>query len=463
MYKNLDELLPNDIKTIAEKRSKDFDVLERSFDIVKAFILKKNRIIYGGMSIDMSLKTTGHKGIYAEDAIPDYDFMSPEMYEDSIELADLLFKAFPDANISAINALHPTSRRVRINFTPVADITYVPPKLYETLPTLMFNKFRIIDPSFQRLDLHRAFINPFEHAPREVAFFRTNKDIKRFKLIDTVFPIAKPKIKLGPTRTIQIPKDNLQSGLLGGTLAMALALGKGEFFEIASSSEGLSITYCDGFPFDIVNIQTDDIFTVLNKINKSGVKPSSNFKMTYYNRFLEDIIPRRILLDLPGKSNERIKYDLYDTKGRLVPYEDLTPTSHPVLDTVGAVKITSMHNILLGFLGNYFIKQDQIYLYMYCYLLDHIRKHPIEMSDHLYGFYNWSYPYLINAQRQYAQLDGTRIIGVRPPHGYYPDKKDAALTFDPSGSWIFQMGGETVDKFEDINLIDTPSLSLIQT
>lgn len=451
MHKNLDELLPSYIKTIAERRSKDFDIIEKSFDIVKAFILKKNRIIYGGMSIDMALKASGHVGIYADDAIPDYDFMSPEMYEDSIELADLLFKEFPDANISSINALHPTSRRIRINFTPVADITYIPPKLYETLPTLPFQKFRIIHHSFQRLDLHRAFINPFEHTPREVAFFRTHKDIKRYELVDSVFPMATPKIKLGPMKTIQISKKYLQSGLIGGTLAMALILGKSEFFEIASSSDGLSITYCDGFPFDIVNIQTEDIFTVLDNIKSSG-----NFKTTYYNRFLEDIVPRHICLDLPGK--QTIKYELYDTKGRLVPYYDLTPTINPVLDTVGAVKITSMHNILLVFLANYFIKQDQTYLYMYCYLLERIRKNPIEMSDQLYGFYNWSYPYLINAQRQYAQLDGTRLTGVRPPHGYYPDKKNAALPFDPNDSWIFQMGGEAVDKFDDINLIDTPSL-----
>ena len=128
---HVEKVLDNDkrFEDYAEKHSWNYNDIERALDIVHKFILKKQRILYGGMAIDLALKAKKHKGIYREDAVPDYDFMSPDFFKDSLELADILYKA-GFQNVGAINAIHVSTRRVRIDFIPIADITYVPKVIY---------------------------------------------------------------------------------------------------------------------------------------------------------------------------------------------------------------------------------------------------------------------------------------------------------------------------------------------
>src|SRR5579883_1517625 len=102
-------------KNVSEKRSIGFHDIEKSLKIVQKFIIDKKRIVYGGLAIDLSLKSVGHPGIYANDSIPDFDIMSPDFYNDSNELAKVLHQAGLK-NISSINASHFSSRRVRTNF-----------------------------------------------------------------------------------------------------------------------------------------------------------------------------------------------------------------------------------------------------------------------------------------------------------------------------------------------------------
>jgi hypothetical protein len=181
---------------IAEKRNINYPYIEKALAIVQKFIREKHRILYGGMAIDLNLKSAGQPGIYAESAIPDYDIMSPNFYEDSLELADILHQAgLP--GVSAINALHITGRRVRVNFVSVCDMSYIPLEIYNAIPTRTiqnlskYKGLRVVSPDFQRLDLHRAFSHPYENAPQEVIRQRFAKDQKRFKLLDAQFPLLK--------------------------------------------------------------------------------------------------------------------------------------------------------------------------------------------------------------------------------------------------------------------------------
>src|SRR5271168_4672680 len=121
---------------ISEKRSIYYNDIDKAFKIVQDFIIENKRILYGGLCLDINLKMSGHEGIYAEDAIPDYDIMSPDFYSDSNLLAKLLYDAgLP--NISSINASHFNSRRVRVNFITVCDISYVPPNIFDKVPRVV--------------------------------------------------------------------------------------------------------------------------------------------------------------------------------------------------------------------------------------------------------------------------------------------------------------------------------------
>ena len=433
MYKALDEFIGDDkaIKQLSEQRSVGFDVLSKSFDVVKQFILNKKRIIYGGMSIDMALKAAGSDGIYAPDAIPDYDFMSPESYDDSIELADLLYKAFGDANIDAISALHPTTRRVRINFVPVADITYIPTDVYQKLPTLDYKGFRVIHPNYQRLDMHRAFCNPLELVPREVVFFRTNKDIKRFGLLDNAYPLTTPKLAVNKKSNVTIPTKYFAESMIGGSLGMALMsdtikITRGDTLE-------LEVPASLEKQFRVINIMTDDPIRLRDLIQEDF--PRAEVK--YYCKFGDDVRPPSIVMDVGD-----LVFDIHDTKGRRIPYSE-----------IDGYKVVSGHGVLMTLLERSFNTNDRDqWLWMYCKLLEYFKRNPMTMSAETFGFYNWALSYLVNAQRQYAQIEGYEVPPTRPPGRYGPADGKKPLPWDPSTSWVFYMDGSEIPEFKELTL-----------
>lgn len=451
MYKALEDFLPEaSCKKIAEKRSIGYDLLERAFDIVKNFIIKKKRIIYGGMSIDMALKAAGKTGIYEDDAVPDYDFMSPDPFKDSIELTDILYKEFGDNNVNSINALHPTTRRVRINYVFVADITYIPPGTYEKLPTLEYKGFRVIHPNFQRLDMHRAMCNPLENPPREIVFFRTHKDLKRFGLLDDAYPIPAPKLDMSKSVELTLSLKYFQDSLIGGGLGLCLII---DYLERNGCKSMVNVKILEQ-DTDTIRISVPEslqgIFATLNPHTSEAVRirdmiiaDQPKVVVKNFCKFQDDIKPQSILV-----LDKTIQVDIYDTKGRLVPYITINSASGIEL------KLVAPHGLMMMFLERSFATDDsKSWLMLYVALLDLFKqaqaKKLLGMSSDVYGFYNWSAPFLVNAHKLYAQIEGYEIPVVRPPNHYETAKAEKHPTFDYSTSWAFAIDGAEVPEFKE--------------
>lgn len=164
------------------------DDLLRGFDIVKRYIISKNLILTGGTAIDYALRLTGDS-LYSDDILPDYDAYSPNHMEDAYALGTLLCQqGFP--NVSVINGVHLTTMKVRIDFVDVADITYCPPAIFRTVPTLNYNNLRVVHPHWQMADQHSALVQPFENPGREVIFHRWKKDMDRYDKLYAHYPIV---------------------------------------------------------------------------------------------------------------------------------------------------------------------------------------------------------------------------------------------------------------------------------
>ena len=174
------------------KRHIDKEMINSSLNIVKKFIISKRYILVGGQAIDYALRLKGEK-LYDECTIPDYDFLASDSVEAAYELGELLAKEYE--NISVINAIHPSTMRVRIDFIVVADITYCPKDIFKIIPTLNYQGMNIVHPLFQRLDMHNSLCNPFENPPRETVFHRWEKDLKRRMLFDEYYPVQLVKSK----------------------------------------------------------------------------------------------------------------------------------------------------------------------------------------------------------------------------------------------------------------------------
>ena len=98
-------------------------------DIMERFLRVKSRVVYGGAAINAHLpadKKFYDPALY----LPDYDFMTPDPLQDC---ADLIV-AFQHEGFDEVEAkfgIHEGTYKVFVNYRSAADITYMPPEIYE--------------------------------------------------------------------------------------------------------------------------------------------------------------------------------------------------------------------------------------------------------------------------------------------------------------------------------------------
>lgn len=209
-----------EFRVVAEQRDVDKPLIDRALELVRQFIVERNLILYGGQAIDYALRTRG-AAIYLDEQRPDLDFMSPNSIDDAYDLAERLHTAgFP--RVVAIRAIHVQTMRVRTNFISVADVSYVPKAVFDRIPTLtVAGGLRVVSPDYQRIDMHLAFCFPYNDPPREDVFNRWRKDLTRFNLLTSHFPIelVQPQKEFRPVRAT-LAADSIVAAAPSMTVAL---------------------------------------------------------------------------------------------------------------------------------------------------------------------------------------------------------------------------------------------------
>lgn len=430
--------------------------------LVKKYISEHKLLIVGGMAIDLALRLKGSH-LYEDDVLPDYDFYSPQYHIDAYHIAEKLKKSGLK-NISVINANHISTMRVRVNYTVVADVTYMPQKIYNKLPFLLYRDLRIIHPHYQLIDQHRALSYPYENPPWEVITHRWKKDATRYDILYKYYPLktkgikVENEFKLSAEITLSsiVFKDQCVSGFAGllywvsqanklGFKNKYLSLGKfhkdigGFIVQIPEDSHGVSI-----YSNNVIQLRKD-----IN--NKETIKDERQ-----YNRFL-DKLPHKFILDN--------KYELFDNKGYLI-------SAHK---TDNDIYVSNLQNIMLYMLTNIIIlhnikETDRGYSFYIGYLT---AQSIIEWASNQYKKGNKKKSYMkflpdinvygtdeisdsyINSKRQF--LEKIKEIEYRPfqPSIVFPetfvDNKipKKYFTFTPNKSPILQFDGSETNTYYD--------------
>ena len=126
-----------DLKAAADEAAKkiDYDTahdeeIRKAISVVETFLRKSKRVCYGGQAINTYMPET-LKFYNEEYDLPDYDFFTPFADRDVIDLVALLQKAgFTEVNERI--GIHKGTRKILVNFIPIADITEVESSLYRT-------------------------------------------------------------------------------------------------------------------------------------------------------------------------------------------------------------------------------------------------------------------------------------------------------------------------------------------
>jgi hypothetical protein len=316
--------------------------------LVKKYILNNKLIIVGGMAIDLSLRLKG-SNLYEDDVLPDYDFYSPHHHVDAYHIAEKLHDAGLK-NVSVINANHVSTMRVRVNYTVVADVTYMPPNIYKDLPTLIYRDMRIIHPHYQMIDQHRALSLPYENPPWEVITHRWKKDAARHDILYKYYPLvddetdsAESAIALSEDE-IKISSILFKDQCLGGFVALLYWKKQAEKCGFKTNKTVGTIEIDSGgmvvkIPVDShgVSVYSNDILA----FDKNIKSEQSIKKERMYDRFL-DKLPFKIILDN--------KWELFDNKGCMMSAHKMDGSQSQMSNSI---YIANLQNVMLYMLTNY--------------------------------------------------------------------------------------------------------------
>lgn len=232
--------------------------LDKSLAVVVRFISEKQRVLVGGMSIDFALKLKGDK-LYPEHTVPDYDFLSPDHYNDAVDIAKELHR-LGIKDITVIPAMHISTVKVRVGFEVVADISFIPPALLEKFPTMRCRDIIFISPFMQMIDQLRMMSFPYENPPREAVFNRLAKDFKRYTLLAEYYRLEETPSEM---QDVEIPIALLHGNCITGWAAYCYYSGN-----YVLAKDTLKISHPKGMPVYVVTLDLDHYDAATNPKGK---------------------------------------------------------------------------------------------------------------------------------------------------------------------------------------------------
>lgn len=432
MELTLDEALAagKDFEQVVLKADPMYKDLLQAIEIVKQFIIENNCIIYGGTAIDYALRLRGGS-IYSNDSLllPDLDFYCKDHINKSYDLADILYAAGWSAS-RAITGMHAETQRVDPGDNHfIADITYLPDVVYDIIPTLNYSGMKILEPLYQRIDLHSSLSFPYDGVPREVIFERWKKDIVRFNKINDLYPIDEyltvPDIKLQKVSMPIHMKRSLLTGFVGYSLLCQVYLDfcKARDLAVAVQVSGLDLT-TDYITFsapiaviELIDINVDKRVAKFDMVDISHYEKLFNLHMRNVTGTIKNTATRVII---------------YDNETRIL-------SSNTVVIKEKSLRAANIQYQLKSCLANYFIcrKQENMqlanyYLLMYKNLMtmisvfeEHLTPeeavhHPFMLSVDGYGNANLNETTKTFLKK--IEFDLGRGPQVKLPTNYYPEK-----------------------------------------
>lgn len=158
--------------------------VQKMIEIVENFIRRKNLICYGGISINALLPEQDK--IYNKDIdLPDFDFFSTNALQDAKELADIYYeKGYTE--VEAKSGAHHGTYKVFCNFLGVADITYIPPELFNALKkeAIRVNGILYTPPNYLKMSMYLELSRP------DGDISRWEKVYKRLTLLNKYYPLT---------------------------------------------------------------------------------------------------------------------------------------------------------------------------------------------------------------------------------------------------------------------------------
>ncbi len=416
---NCDDITYYDkIKRMREINNYYSSDLTMAYEEVENYIRRHDKILVGGMSIELSLKAKGDK-LYETVEI-DYDFITPTHFIDAYNIGNNISEKL-DA-VSIINGKHSSTMRVRYKTQAVADVTYVPQNIYDQIGYYKYNGFRIIHPHYQMLDQLRAMNRMAEGPPLEpYTGNRLEKDAKRFTLLYKYYPVVNKKKEEYKLKSCTVNIDDIKGSCLGGFMAVAYWLNElniDNMYNFTVSKNNISCYIPTQYNLTIFTNEHDKVIKRFNKAKLKG----------RYNPFL-DKLPKLYSYDL---------IDIYDTHGEKILITDTTK-----------FKVTCLYGTILWIMIKWLFNKDNaacLIVEQFLKVINHDFTHDCSLfprNPTFYGTIDWAKSYLYALKKQ-----GNNDVSKLLPHNAYLKKnekvKEKFFTFIPKLSEFLCDDGDLI-------------------
>ena len=158
--------------------------IKKMVEILENFLRKKSLVCYGGQSINEELPEADR--FYNKDVdIPDYDFYSANALEDAKELANIYYdKGYKE--VECKSGQHHGTYKVYVNFIPIADISYIPKKLFDVIKkdSMRIHGILYAPPNFLKMGMYLELSRPAGDISR------WEKVLKRLTIFNKHYPLT---------------------------------------------------------------------------------------------------------------------------------------------------------------------------------------------------------------------------------------------------------------------------------
>ena len=195
-FKEVIEEMKESQEEIEEKKGRAIVMshsVQAMMKIVEEFIIEKGLVCYGGTAINNILPTEDQ--FYKKEIeIPDYDFFTPNAYEDAKELADIFrAKKTHDGlplyhSVVASAGVHLGTYKVFVDFIPVADLTQMGKELFGAIQknAIVVDSMKYAPPDYLRMAMYLELSRP------DGMISRWEKVLTRLRLLNKNYPLRNP-------------------------------------------------------------------------------------------------------------------------------------------------------------------------------------------------------------------------------------------------------------------------------
>lgn len=234
-------------------------------DVMERFLRNRGRVVYGGAAINAHLSAE-HKFYDPALYLPDYDFMTPDPIQDCADLiATFELEGFQD--VEAKFGIHEGTYKIFVNYRSAADITYMPPEIYDRVisDADTIDGIRYASVNFLRMNIYLELSRPAGDVKR------WEKVYERLLLLNEEHPLRAGRCTAEPLEALGADKRSTSDSARHDRIVGAGIQAGAVFLSGASY-----LTGSEPRPDEVVLMVSDRRPALVTELTQQGLKPTEH-------------------------------------------------------------------------------------------------------------------------------------------------------------------------------------------